>query len=310
MSAFFRFLRPIASVLPALILLPLCGCHAGTKDVSKDSLSSFSQSTSLQGSQNLASSLSAQNPASQADNTNVLDAKEKVDQIRLTPAEGAVDTTGLDLEQVRSLFQSLPVDEDMLSSYEEAVYSPNQTFITPAELRLVRLLYFGFDGRSHAGELLVNEKIAQDVEEIFFELYKNAYPIERISIPNGYGQDDNAIMSDDITRALAFTMDDNGQWQEHEHSLGLAIDMNQLYNPQVIVEGGQTTILPPAAEPYADRSVIQPHMMDENDLAVQLFTEHGFTWGGIWEGRNDYQHFEKGFDHDTGHMDPNLHYGN
>lgn len=85
------------------------------------------------------------------------------------------------------------------------------------------------------------------------------------------------------------------------------MDFNSLYNPQVIIEeDGSQTILPPAGAPYADRSNLQPHMLTENDLAVQLFLQHGFSWGGYWEGRNDYQHFEKNFNHDTNHFDPTM----
>ena len=31
----------------------------------------------------------------------------------------------------------------------------------------------------------------------------------------------------------------------------------------------------------------------KNDLCYQLFTEHGFTWGGNWKTMKDYQHFQK-----------------
>ncbi len=38
-----------------------------------------------------------------------------------------------------------------------------------------------------------------DIEEIFWELYSDGYPIDHIRIPVEYGQDDNAIMEADIT---------------------------------------------------------------------------------------------------------------
>lgn len=235
-------------------------------------------------------------------------AQSLLTQIARSPAETAVDVSCLTEEQIRSCFVSLPVEEELVEKMDGDFYSSNQTFITPDDLRLVRLLYTDFDGKSRVGELLVNRRIAPDIEDIFFALFEQAYPIERVVLPFGYYADDNAIMDAGITRALGFTWDENGtRAMEHEHSLGLAVDFNPRYNPQVIRnEDGTLTILPPDAEPYASRQVLQPHMMDENDLAVQLFEQHGFTWGGIWEGRNDYQHFEKGFDHETGHIDPAL----
>ncbi len=32
--------------------------------------------------------------------------------------------------------------------------------------------------------------------------------------------------------------------------------------------------------------------IDEKDLACIIFAKYGFEWGGSWEDRKDYQHFE------------------
>ena len=32
--------------------------------------------------------------------------------------------------------------------------------------------------------------------------------------------------------------------------------------------------------------------IDEKDLACITFAKYGFEWGGSWEDRKDYQHFE------------------
>ena len=34
------------------------------------------------------------------------------------------------------------------------------------------------------------------------------------------------------------------------------------------------------------------YKIEKGDLCYQLFTEHGFVWGGEWPDRKDYQHFE------------------
>ncbi|MEY8308787.1 M15 family metallopeptidase [Erysipelotrichaceae bacterium 51-3] len=279
--------------------MALYGCHGSTKE-----------STSSDSSVALSASSPQENSASQiiADQA-AQEAQARLDLINQSPAQTVVDVTGLDPALIRNAFHSIELSEEELLAYGDSIYSSDQSFIAPDQLRLVRVLFCDFSGQSRVGELIVNEKIAQDIEEIFYELYQNAYPIDHIYIPVEYGQDDNAIMEADITRAQAFTTGEDGQYQEHEHSLGLAVDLNALYNPQVIVEEESITVLPPAAADYVDRENKRPYMMDENDLAVQLFEQHGFTWGGIWQGRNDYQHFEKGFDHETNHIDPNLHYG-
>ena len=78
------------------------------------------------------------------------------------------------------------------------------------------------------------------------------------------------------------------------HALGLAVDINPLYNPYVSYEeDGTQNISPASASAYADRSVHFPYKIDENDLCYKLFIQHGFTWGGHWNNVKDYQHFQK-----------------
>ena len=76
------------------------------------------------------------------------------------------------------------------------------------------------------------------------------------------------------------------------HSHGLAVDINPLYNPYVTA----AAVSPSGSGPYADRSSEFISKIDHEDLAYRLFTEHGFIWGGDWVSRKDYQHFEKSDD--------------
>ena len=79
-----------------------------------------------------------------------------------------------------------------------------------------------------------------------------------------------------------------------KHALGLAIDINPLYNPYITYNGdGSANVYPENAADYVDRSKEFPYKIDENDLCYKLFTEHGFTWGGHWNNVKDYQHFQK-----------------
>lgn len=73
----------------------------------------------------------------------------------------------------------------------------------------------------------------------------------------------------------------------------MAVDINTLYNPYVKTVDGELTIEPAGAGDYVDRNADFPYKIDHDDLCYQLFTEHGFTWGGDWTSCKDYQHFEK-----------------
>ncbi len=76
------------------------------------------------------------------------------------------------------------------------------------------------------------------------------------------------------------------------HSFGLAVDINPLYNPYVKTTRNKTVVSPDNAAVYADRTKNFDHKIDQNDLAYRVFTKHGFIWGGDWINVKDYQHFE------------------
>ncbi len=165
--------------------------------------------------------------------------------------------------------------------------------ITPEDLRYVHVLYCDFDGETAEGELICNEAIAQDLAEIFHELYENGYQIEQIRLVDEYGGDDVASMTADNTSCFNYrNVANSGSLSRH--ALGLAVDINPLYNPYITYNSdGSINCSPEAGWPYADRSADFAHKIDTSDLCYQLFTAHGFTWGGSWNSSKDYQHFQK-----------------
>lgn len=159
-------------------------------------------------------------------------------------------------------------------------------------LRYVRVLYYDFRGDVQSGELICHKAIAQDLVEIFYELYEADYPIERICLVDEYQGDDESSMQDNNTSCFNYRALPSGKLSNHAY--GLAIDLNPFYNPYVTTQkDGATNIAPAGSEPYADRAQDFAHKIDKEDLAYRLFTEHGFTWGGSWRSSKDYQHFEK-----------------
>lgn len=161
------------------------------------------------------------------------------------------------------------------------------------ELSYVHVLYLDFDGNPAEGELICNQAIAQDLVEIFHELYRAEYQIEKIRLIDAYGGDDDLSMSDNNTSCFNYRVV-SGSSSLSKHAYGLAIDINPLYNPYITYNKDQTINVSPAAgEDYADRSKAFPYKIDEDDLCCRLFKEHGFTWGGNWNSCKDYQHFQK-----------------
>ena len=166
--------------------------------------------------------------------------------------------------------------------------------ISYGDLSLVHVQYYDFNGSVQEGELVCNKKIAQDLVEIFEELYKEKYPVDKIRLVDEYGGDDEASMADDNSSCFNYRVV-AGTKHLSNHAYGLAVDINPLYNPYITTRNGKTITSPAGSEAYADRSADFPHKIDENDLCYRLFTEHGFSWGGAWKHSKDYQHFEKEF---------------
>lgn len=168
-----------------------------------------------------------------------------------------------------------------------------QNDISYADLRYVHIIHYDFDGKLAEGELICHNSIAEDLLEIFYDLYASEYQIEKVTLIENYNGDDTASMADNNTSCFNYRVVD-GTKSLSRHALGLAIDINPLYNPYIRYDkkGGQT-VSPVEGEAYADRTVSFPYKIDPDDLCYRLFTEHGFTWGGNWNSSKDYQHFQK-----------------
>ena len=162
-----------------------------------------------------------------------------------------------------------------------------------AELRYLRLSHYDAEGKEHIGELVCNKMIASDLKEIFQELYKHHYPIQRMQLVDDYDADDEQSMRANNTSCFNFRRI-AGSTKLSKHSQGLAIDINPLYNPYVKRQANGTLIVQPAnATCYADRRKAIPYKIERDDLCYRLFIKHGFKWGGAWTRQQDYQHFER-----------------
>lgn len=168
-----------------------------------------------------------------------------------------------------------------------------QNDISYADLRYVHIIHYDFDGKLAEGELICHNSIAEDLVEIFYDLYASEYQVEKVTLIENYNGDDTASMADNNTSCFNYRVVD-GTKSLSRHALGLAIDINPLYNPYIRYDkkGGQT-VSPVEGGAYADRTVSFPYKIDPDDLCYRLFTEHGFTWGGNWNSSKDYQHFQK-----------------
>lgn len=170
---------------------------------------------------------------------------------------------------------------------------PEDCKLMKEELVYMKVKHYGFDGEMHVGELVVNKKIASDVEQVFTGLLELKYPIEKIRLIDEYDANDENSMSDNNTSTFCYRTI-AGKDKLSKHALGLAIDINPLYNPCITFnkDGSIKKVEPEAGRPYIERDASDPRRITKDSEIYKIFTENGFIWGGDWGNPKDYQHFE------------------
>lgn len=170
---------------------------------------------------------------------------------------------------------------------------PEGCAVRRADLRYLRLSHFDAEKNEHVGEMVCNKVIANDLLEIFRELYRQKYPIQRIRLIDDYEAEDERSMRDNNTSCFCYRKV-SGTTKLSKHATGMAVDVNTLYNPYVRTgKNGRRIVEPATAVKYVDRSKSFPYKIVKGDLLYRLFIRHGFKWGGSWRTVKDWQHFEK-----------------
>jgi len=172
-------------------------------------------------------------------------------------------------------------------SYKEDCLIPR------SDLRYLIILHRNMDGQTVVGELVVNKEISDDILAIMRELYELSYPIEQVRLVDYYEGDDELSMAANNSSAFNWRPLTGSTTKISRHAMGMAIDINPLYNPYYKFHRGVEIIKPEEGEPYVDRMWEFPYIIEDDDVCYQLFMERGFKWGGDWNSLKDYQHFEK-----------------
>jgi hypothetical protein len=160
-------------------------------------------------------------------------------------------------------------------------------------LRLLTVSHWGFDGRAHSGQLVVNAAAAGPVARVFEKLYGLHFPIRHMTLADMYGpkggrpRDGDVTGSFDCRQAVPSPCSGGrgtGTWSMH--AFGLAVDINPVENPYV----GCGQSRDPTARRYFDRSRHRRGMVTRR--AIAAFRAVGWGWGGSWAGSTkDYMHF-------------------
>jgi len=155
--------------------------------------------------------------------------------------------------------------------------------VAPAQLRTVRISYWGFDGRERVGRIVVASRVAPDVLAVFRILWSKRFPIHRLQPVSAYrGSDESSMAADNTSGFNCRFVGGTSRWSLHAY--GEAIDVNPVENPYV--QGSRVS--PAAGRAYLDRSRYRKGMALRGGVLVRAFTSVGWKWGASF---GDYQHF-------------------
>ena len=178
------------------------------------------------------------------------------------------------------------VDSDM--SYEEAVLNELPKGC-PEEILskqvILEVYYLSFDGKIHKGQIVVDERVAKEVQEVFTVAFETKFQITSVIPISKFGWDDDKSMDVDNTSAFNYRTIANTDILSR-HSRGWAVDINPRLNPHYRTDG---EIVPPGGIYEAGK----PGVLVEGDPILKTFKKYGWGWGGNWVGEKDWQHFEK-----------------
>jgi hypothetical protein len=170
--------------------------------------------------------------------------------------------------------------------------------VSLSDLRILTVTHWGFDGRAHTGELVVNERVAGPLGRVFRQLYRLHFPIRHLNVDQTYGPVRSRPADGDISGSFECRQavpspctggTGTGTWSEHAY--GEAVDLNPVENPYV----GCGMSHDPKGRKFLDRTRLRKGMV--TPAVVAAFGSIGWGWGGSWSGSTkDYMHFSA-----TGH---------
>ena len=193
-------------------------------------------------------------------------------------------------DKINENFYKLKINDEIFKRIKGKSFKDNCT-LSREDLRYIHVLHVDINNITHEGEMICNKYIADTLIKIFKKLYEEKYPIEKMILIDEYDAEDEKAMEDNNSSCFNFRFVSHTT-KISKHGLGLAVDINTLYNPYISEVDGKIYIEPKTAKEYIERNKNFNYKIVKNDLCYNLFIENGFEWGGDWIEKKDYQHFE------------------
>lgn len=152
------------------------------------------------------------------------------------------------------------------------------------DLRAVHVSYLGFDGLTHTGIIVAHKRFAQEVANIFADLYAARFPIHKVApwVHDVYAERD-------LTVGFYCEKADDAPTEWSSHAYGIAVDINPFENPFL---NRKHEWWPKSAAQYGPRDNVRGKVT-LSSAAFKIFSRYGWYWGGLYAGESDYMHFNK-----------------
>jgi hypothetical protein len=208
--------------------------------------------------------------------------------LRAQPQPPEIVVPKSDRGRIHPVFRVQEISPDVVAKIERSTWHAGCP-VPVNQLRLLVLSYWNFNREPSIGLLIANKAVAKDLKSVFQKLFRHGFMIERMELIENYGGND--VLSMEANNTSGFNCRDitlhPGKFSNH--SWGRAVDINPLTNPYV--KG--STVLPKQGSAYLDRNRAYVGGILDGSYVAKLFEKRGWTLGGRWTDRQDYQHFEK-----------------
>ncbi len=175
------------------------------------------------------------------------------------------------------------IDSDI--TFAQAMAGTKAPQIVIDSMAILGVRYYSTDGKLHAGQLVVNKAVAEDVKAIFNLIKELKFPINHVIPIVKYDWSDDASMADNNTSAFNYRFI-AGTERLSNHSFGRALDINPFFNPVIYSDG---RISPHGAKYNKNGKGV----FTKNNPIVKEFIKRGWRWGGDFKSFKDNHHFDK-----------------
>lgn len=183
--------------------------------------------------------------------------------------------------------QSEILDSDL--SFEEAIAGSKAPQHILDQLALIDVRYLSTDGKIHKGQILVNQKIAKETEAVFEFMLEHQFVVHQVVPIVKYNWDDMLSMKANNSYGFCYRdiMNTN---KKSKHSIGMAIDINPVFNP--IRWKAPNKHRPNIPEGAVLDTTVNGTLYPGHPVVNEM-KRLGFRWGNQFKKYSDDHHFEK-----------------